>query len=240
MRLDKLLSMQGMTRAQAKRTIASGRIFANGAIVRDAGRHIDPQNVFLDGQPLMAPEKTHLMLNKPAGVVTAASDARFETVFDLLPAELRKKDLCAVGRLDRDVTGLLLFTTDGQLAHRLISPKWTVEKVYRAVVEGLPDGDDAEKFRAGLALSDFVARGADLRVLSPGNGTSLVELTVTEGKFHQVKRMFAAVGHPVLSLTRVSVGGVSVDPALAPGQCRSLNSAEIDRLYALVSLERNA
>lgn len=239
MRLDRLLALKGMTRTEARRAIAAGRVRLRGETVRDAGLHAEAGDVSLDGAPLCVDAELHLMLHKPAGVVTAREDGRFETVFDLLPEKFRRKGLAAVGRLDRDVTGLLLFTTDGQLAHRLISPKWTVEKVYRAEVEGTPDSADLRKFSEGLALDDFVARPAVLRVLRPGE-TALAELTVTEGKFHQVKRMFAAVGHPVKALARIRVGGVLLDPSLAPGEARLLTPAEIDCLYALTRLERKA
>ena len=142
----------------------------------------------------------HLMLHKPAGLLTATTDARQKTVMDLLPEELKRRALGPVGRLDKDVTGLLLLTDDGQLAHRLISPKWTVEKVYLARVEGALDASDIQAFQAGIALSDFTARPARLEILEPDLG----RLTLTEGKFHQVKRMFAARGKPVLRLHRES------------------------------------
>ena len=176
----------------------------------------------------------HLMLHKPAGLLTATTDARQKTVMDLLPEELKRRALGPVGRLDKDVTGLLLLTDDGQLAHRLISPKWTVEKVYLARVEGALDASDIQAFQAGIALSDFTARPARLEILEPDLG----RLTITEGKFHQVKRMFAARGKPVLRLHRESVGGVSLDSALECGKFRPLTAEEEGALYALVRMER--
>ena len=234
MRLDKLLTAAGLTRAQAKRAVAEGRARVNGEAVRDAGLHVDGAEVLLDGRPVTEPGEVYWMLHKPAGLLTATTDAHQKTVMDLLPEELKRRALGPVGRLDKDVTGLLLLTDDGQLAHRLISPKWTVEKVYLARVEGALDASDIQAFQAGIALSDFTARPARLEILEPDLG----RLTITEGKFHQVKRMFAARGKPVLRLHRESVGGVSLDPALECGKFRPLTAEEEIALYALVRMER--
>jgi len=233
-RLDKLLSATGVSRAEARGAIRAGRVRVGGEVVRDAGMHAEAKDVLVDGRPLKPPGELYLMLNKPAGVVTAARDNVSDTVFSLLPDEFRRRDPSPVGRLDKDVTGLLLFTTDGELLHRLISPKRTVEKVYLAEVEGTPGADDARMFAEGVRLSDFTAKPARLEVT--GDGLALV--TVTEGKFHQVKRMFAAIGHPVLSLKRLSVGGVTLDPALPEGGFRMLNESEVSALYAAAGLER--
>lgn len=236
MRLDKFLSAQGLSRKQARAAIASGQVSVNGEVQGDPGFILDPisARVLFQGRALGYQRHMHLMLHKPAGLLTAATDARQKTVMDLLPEELRRRALGPVGRLDKDVTGLLLLTDDGQLAHRLISPKWTVEKVYLARVEGALDAADIQAFQAGIALSDFTARPARLEILEPDLG----RLTITEGKFHQVKRMFAARGKPVLRLHRESVGGVSLDPALECGKFRPLTAEEEIALYALVRMER--
>lgn len=236
MRLDKFLSAQGLSRKQARAAIASGQVSVNGEIQGDPGFILDPisAQVLFQGRALGYRRHMHLMLHKPAGLLTATTDARQKTVMDLLPEELKRRALGPVGRLDKDVTGLLLLTDDGQLAHRLISPKWTVEKVYLARVEGALDASDIQAFQAGIALSDFTARPARLEILEPDLG----RLTLTEGKFHQVKRMFAARGKPVLRLHRESVGGVSLDPALECGKFRPLTAEEEIALYALVRMER--
>lgn len=236
MRLDKFLSAQGLSRKQARAAIASGQVSVNGEVQGDPGFILDPisAQVLFQGRALGYRRHMHLMLHKPAGLLTATTDARQKTVMDLLPEELKRRALGPVGRLDKDVTGLLLLTDDGQLAHRLISPKWTVEKVYLARVEGALDASDIQAFQAGIALSDFTARPARLEILEPDLG----RLTITEGKFHQVKRMFAARGKPVLRLHRESVGGVSLDPALECGKFRPLTAEEEGALYALVRMER--
>lgn len=236
MRLDKFLSAQGLSRKQARAAIASGQVLVNGEVQGDPGFILDPisAQVLFQGRALGYRRHMHLMLHKPAGLLTATTDARQKTVMDLLPEELKRRALGPVGRLDKDVTGLLLLTDDGQLAHRLISPKWTVEKVYLARVEGALDAADIQAFQAGIALSDFTARPARLEILEPDLG----RLTITEGKFHQVKRMFAARGKPVLRLHRESVGGVSLDPALECGKFRPLTAEEEGALYALVRMEQ--
>ena len=235
MRLDKLLTTAGLTRAQAKRAVAEGRARVNGEVARDAGLRVDGMQVLLDGRPVSEPGEVYWMLNKPAGVLTAVRDAREKTAFALLPEDVRRREPSPIGRLDRDVTGLLLFTTHGELLHRLISPRYAVEKVYIARVEGTPDASDAEKLAAGIAFSDFTARPARLEVLEEG----LVRLTVTEGRYHEVKRLLAAVGHPVSSLARAAMGGVYLDAALKAGEGRPLTDDEVARLLRAARLEAN-
>ena len=239
MRLDRALTLAGYTRSEARAMIARGRVRAGEIVTRDAGLDVRPQDVFLDGAPIDAEAEVYLMLNKPAGVVTATEDKTFPTVLSLLPEKYRRRGPGPVGRLDRDVTGLVLLTTDGQLAHRLISPKWKAEKRYRAACEGALTEADVAAFAAGVALSDFTARPAKLEILSSG-ATSAAEVTLTEGKFHQVKRMFAAVGHPLISLARLRIGCVALDPALAPGEFRRLTAEEVTGLRRLTGLEEEA
>lgn len=235
MRLDKCLSIAGYTRKQAKALIRAGRVSVNGATVTDPQANTPGAAVAVDGRPLDLRTHLHLMLNKPQGYITATEDARGKTVMELIPNNLRRAGLGPVGRLDKDVTGLILLTTDGQLAHRLISPRWTVEKVYRAEVRGPLDDTFIRRMEQGLPLSDFTARPAKLTILSSGK-TSLCELTLTEGKYHQVKRMFAALERPVETLSRLSIAGVRLDDALKEGECRELTVAETARLYAAVAL----
>ena len=230
MRLDRAVSLSGLTRSEAKKAVAAGRARVNGLVVRDPAAQVDPAAVTVDGGAPVEAGYTYIMAHKPAGVLTATEDRRLPTVMDLLPDALRRRGLGPVGRLDRDVTGLVLLTDDGQLAHRLISPKWKAEKLYRAACEGRLTEDDVRAFAGGVALSDFTARPASLHILEAGDGRSLADVILTEGKFHQVKRMFAAVGHPLVSLQRLRIGSLSLDPDLQPGAWRRLTESEVAAL----------
>ena len=235
-RLDKAVALTGMTRTEARKAIAAGRVQVNGQAARDQGMQVEPRDVTVDGRPVEVPGEIYLMIHKPAGVVTATEDRALPTVSDLLPESVRRRGPGPVGRLDRDVTGLVLMTTNGQLAHRLISPKWKAEKVYRARCEGELTEADVEAFASGMALSDFVALPAKLEILSAGGGESLADVVLTEGKFHQVKRMFAAVGHPLLGLERLRIGPIALDESLAPGEWRMLTAEEAAALLAQCGL----
>ena len=228
-RLDKLLSENGLSRKQAGQVIRAGRVKVDGEVVRDAAHTLDADTarVTLDGEALSTEKHLHLMLNKPAGCLTATEDGRGATVMDLLPEPLRKRGLGPVGRLDKDVTGLILLTTDGQLAHRLISPRWKMDKKYLATVEGRLDEACVRRFLEGVPLKDFTCEPAGLRILHAGDEESLCEVTVHEGKYHQVKRMLASRGAPVVYLRRERIGALSLDPALAPGQWRELTEVEV-------------
>jgi 16S rRNA pseudouridine516 synthase len=238
-RLDRLLGLMGEgTRSQARAMIRAGRVTVDGAAPRDPGLVVDPARaaVALDGRALAYRRHRHVMLHKPAGVLTAAMDAKAGTVMDLLPPLYRACGCMPVGRLDRDTEGLLLLTTDGALAHRLLSPKSGVEKVYLARVDGPLDARDVSAFAAGLALSDFAALPATLTILESGPASARALCAVREGKFHQVKRMFAARGRTVTALKRLSIGPLTLDDALAPGAHRALTQAETAALRAAVGL----
>ena len=235
MRLDRALTLAGCTRSEARAMIAAGRVRVGETVARSAGLDARVEDIFLDGAPLDAEPEIYLMLNKPAGVVTATEDKHLPTVVSLLPERYRRRKIGPVGRLDRDVTGLVLLTTDGQLAHRLISPKWKAEKRYRAECEGTLTEADVRAFAEGVTLSDFTARPAGMAILSAGE-ISVADVTLTEGKFHQVKRMFAAIGHPLNSLRRLQIGCVELDEALAPGEFRKLTSEEIAGLKRMTGL----
>ena len=226
-RLDKFLCDGGAgTRSQVKAILKCGRVTVDGKTERDGSRKIDPaiQSVTLDGVPVGMRRRTVLMLNKPAGYVTATEDAREKTVMELLPPQYRQ--LKPVGRLDKATEGLLLFTDDGDLLHRLISPKKEVPKVYYARHEGVATGADVESFREGLTLADgTVCRSAELEPL--GEGESLI--TVCEGKYHQVRRMMASRRMHVLYLERRQEGTLTLGD-LPRGQVRELSEAEIGAL----------
>lgn len=235
MRLDKYLAdtRSDLTRTAARDILAQGRVQVNGIIVRQPGFSL-PANasVTLDGREITPQGPVYLMMHKPAGLITAREDAYSKTVFSILPQEFMVKDLCAVGRLDRDTTGLLLFTTNGQLAHRLISPRFIVEKTYVARVDGILKPEHILRMQEGIVLSDFTSRPAKLEIVAQDLG----RLTVTEGKYHQVKRMFGALGCPVLSLHRERIGPVILDPSLSPGQVRSLTPEEVTSLLTLTGM----
>ena len=225
-RLDKFLCDSGAgTRSQVKAMVKSGRVWVDGVPERDSSRKIDPavQTVTLDGVPLRGSRRIVGMLNKPAGFVTATEDASQRTVMELLPGELVRQGIKPVGRLDKDTEGLLLFTNDGDLLHRLISPKKEVPKVYYARHEGTAGAEDAEAFRAGLTLRDgTVCLPAKLEPLGAGES----RITVCEGKYHQVRRMMASRGMTVTYLERQREGTLGLGD-LPRGQFRELTEAEI-------------
>ena len=228
-RLDKFLCDCGVgTRSQVKAILKAGRVCVDGKTERDNGRKIDPktQTVCLDGEILQTVGRVVVMLNKPAGFVTATEDATEKTVMELLPDEYRHMDLKPIGRLDKQTEGLLLFTNDGDLLHRLISPKKEVPKLYYARHQGTATQDDVQAFAKGLTLGDgTVCLPAVLEPLGPGE--SLV--TVCEGKYHQVRRMLASRGMPVDYLERRQEGNLSLGD-LPRGQVRKLTDAEVAAL----------
>ena len=236
-RVDRILGMAGTARSEAKKWIAAGRVAVDGVPVRDPGAKARPDQVTLDGRPVAAEPEIYVMINKPAGYVTATEDRKFPTVADLLPEKYQRRRIGPVGRLDRDVTGLVIMTTDGEMAHRLISPKWKAEKTYRAECAGRLTDQHAAAFAQGMQLSDFTAQPARLEILSADEEASTALVTLTEGKFHQVKRMFAACERPLTRLSRIRIGCVRLDPGLAEGECRPLTAEEIAGLKALTGLK---
>ena len=228
-RLDKFLCDSGVgTRSQVKAILKSGRVTVDGKPEKDGSRKIDPDkgSVCLDGEPLGGRRRAVVMLNKPAGYVTATEDPVEKTVMELLPPELKHLDLKPVGRLDKATEGLLLFTNDGDLLHRLISPKKEVPKVYYARHEGSAGEEDIAAFAAGLTLRDgTVCLPAKLQPLGPGE--SLV--TVCEGKYHQVRRMMASRDMTVLYLERRQEGDLTLGD-LPRGAVRELTGEELESL----------
>ena len=246
MRLDKYLAEMGEgTRQEVKAFIRKGRVMVNDVPVKKPEAKVEEGKdlVTLDGRKIPYQKYQYYMLNKPAGVITATTDSRDRTVLDLL-GEDRRKDLFPVGRLDKDTEGLLLITNDGPLAHRLLSPKKHVDKCYYAKVRGEVTGEDVEQFAQGLFLAGLgeekeeKTMPARLEILKTASAAgkeapgivSEILLTIQEGKFHQVKRMFQAVGKEVLYLKRLSMGSLKLDPELAPGQYRELTKEEMERL----------
>ena len=228
-RLDKIISATGKkSRREVKLLVKQGRILVDGIPAASADMKVDPESaeIIMDGENLGYEKFTYIMLHKPAGVLSAVEDSRQKTVLDLLPEELHKRDLSPVGRLDKDTEGLLLLTNDGALTHRLLSPKSHVDKVYYARVEGKLEESDIAAFREGIALKDFTCMPAGLTILS--DTECLV--TLHEGKFHQVKRMLASRGKPVVYLKRLSMGPLQLDEGLSAGQWRHLTANERNSL----------
>lgn len=230
-RLDKLIASTGRwSRREAKLLIKEGRVLVDGLPAGSGEDKADPEtsSILVDGRDLGYQTYTYLMLHKPAGVLTATEDRRQQTVLDLLAPELRRIGLSPVGRLDKDTEGLLLLTNDGALAHRLLSPRSHVDKVYYARLERPLGREDAEAFAGGITLADGTrCLPAGLELLGDG---SEARITLREGKFHQIKRMAAARGSQVTYLKRLSMGAVTLDEGLAPGEYRPLTAEEVAAL----------
>ena len=235
MRLDKLLSRLGVcSRSECRNLLKAGRVAVHGVIAKNPAMDVMADGeILVDGKRLDIRLCRHVMLYKPSGVLTAREDSRCRTVMDLLPGVYTALECMPVGRLDKDTTGILLLTTDGELAHRLISPARHVDKIYLATVDGELTKEDVKAFQAGIALQDFTALPAKLEILQKNVG----RVTVQEGKYHQIKRMFASVGKPVLALHRSSFGALKLDAGMNPGDYRELNSDEIAALYAAAGLK---
>ena len=235
-RLDKLLAGTGKwSRREVKALVRQGLVRVDGRLAASAEDKLDPAAAIITvaGETISLCRFTYVMLHKPAGVLTATEDRKQPTVLDLLPPELRRIGLAPVGRLDKDTEGLLLLTNDGELAHRLLSPKYHVDKRYLARVDGELSAADAEAFARGMTLGDGQeCLPAGLEVLPD----RVCVVTLREGKFHQVKRMLAARGAPVLYLKRLSMGPLTLDDSLAAGAYRLLRAEEISALYRVCGL----
>lgn len=232
-RLDKVLSNFGFgSRNDVKKLVRAGLVVIDGTTASDASMHVDPENsvITVNGQRLNYRKNIYVMMNKPAGVISATYDARLKTVIDILPEEFACFDLFPAGRLDIDTEGMLLLTNDGHLAHDILSPKKHVEKRYYALINGQVTEEDVRKFAEGVVIDDgYKTMPAELYIIRSGL-RSEIELVLHEGKFHQVKRMFEAVGKKVVYLKRIQMGGLKLDEALEPGECRELTADEVQLL----------
>ena len=239
-RLDRWLTSLGEgSRSQVKKWITDGAVAVDGRTAADPAEHFETETsgLAIAGRPVDGRLERHLMMNKPAGVLTAARDKKQRTVMDLVDGVYRSVGCMPAGRLDMDTTGLLLLTTDGELNHRLLSPGRHVAKRYRAEVTGRLTEDAVRLFASGMELGDFTAKPAELSILSASDGGSLAEVVITEGKYHQVKRMFSAAGHEVTRLERLSFGPLELDPALGPGEYRELSAGELAALRRAAGME---
>ena len=233
-RLDKVLSSQNYgSRREIGSMAKRGRITVNGQVAKDPARKVEPEqdHIAVDGKTVSFQRYVYYMLHKPAGVLSAARDARAQTVLDLLPPDMRRRNLFPAGRLDKDTEGLLILTDDGDFAHRMLSPKKHIFKEYHAVLDKPIGSADIDAFAAGLALSDMTCLPAAVQVLEESD-TPLVSIAICEGKFHQVKRMFAARGATVTYLKRVRIGDLWLDETLEKGAARPLTEAERNAIFA--------
>ena len=237
MRLDKFLAHTGFgSRKDVKALVRGRRVHVKGELERDPQRHIDPDEdeITVDGAMVLYTKYVYLMLNKPPDVVSAVWDPDWETVSDLAAKSTGIEGLFPVGRLDKDATGLIILTNDGIFTHRATSPKKNVEKVYLTEVEGVLNETDAEAFKSRITIDGgYLCRPAKLEILSSGP-QSRAFVTLTEGKFHQVKRMFQARGKRVISLKRVSFGGIPLPKDLPEGEVRPLSDEDIEIIKPLL------
>jgi 16S rRNA pseudouridine516 synthase len=229
-RLDKLLANSGFgTRKGVKDVLKLGTVQVDGKIVKDGSIHVNPQKseIKVNDEKLNYRKYIYLMMNKPAGVISATHDGKHRTVIDIMPEEYKHFEPFPVGRLDIDTEGLLIITNDGELTHELLSPKKHVPKTYFARVQGRVNEEDIMTFKEGVVLDDgYLTMPAQLDILIEGD-ISEINLTIKEGKFHQVKRMFEAVGKKVIYLKRIKMGSLHLDEELELGGCKEINRDEV-------------
>ena len=231
-RIDKYLSSQmNMSRAEAKKLLRGGGVTVNGAAVTKAEHQLDAEadRVCVGGDPVGYQKHLYLMMNKPAGVISASRDPRDRTVIDLLPEELRRSGLFPAGRLDKDTTGFVLITDDGPFAHEILSPRRHVPKNYTVWTRERLTEADEDRFRAGLTVGETVFAPAELAYEGPEEAEPLhrYSVTIREGRYHQIKIMFSSLGAPLCRLRRNRIGALALDPSLAPGQARPLTPSEL-------------
>ena len=230
-RLDKIISSQfNMSRSIARKVIRYGRVTVDGKIIRDPAFAADPQKNAIEfrGQALEFKEHIYLLLNKPKGVLSASEDKKRETVVDLVPPELKRKGLFPVGRLDRDTTGFLIITDDGDFSHQVLSPKKSIYKTYRVTLDGEINDEIIQKFADGITLADGTkCRPAILKPIEK----NYVEIKITEGRYHQIKRMFGTVNLGVNELERIALGNLFLPENLPVGSCRELSKDELRQIF---------
>ena len=231
MRLDNLLAQEKISRKTMKQALLKKEILVDGQVTISLAQNVDTglQELIFQDRKIQGYEHTYLMLHKPSGVVTASKDKRLPTVMDLLPQHLQSDQLYAIGRLDRDTTGLLLLTNNGPLGFQLLHPQYHVDKTYQVEVNGLLTPDYIQQFKDGIIFLDGTScKPAQLEILSSSPSLSRATITISEGKFHQVKKMFLSVGVKVTALKRVQFGDFTLDSELAEGQYRPLNQEELE------------
>ncbi len=238
-RLDKVLSNLGYgSRKEIKSIVKAGLVTIDGKIIKDSSMQIDPNKniITVNGEEVFYRKFIYLMMNKPQDVISATFDNYDTTVIDIIDPSYAVFEPFPVGRLDKDTVGLLILTNDGELNHRLISPKWHVDKVYYAKIDKKIGESDIKAFEKGIVLDDgYKCMPAKLNILKAEDTGSEIEVTIQEGKFHQVKRMFESVGKKVIYLKRIEFGPLDLDESLEEGEYRELSEIEIDSLFKAVS-----
>lgn len=231
-RIDKIIASQGLySRSDVKYLVSRKRVAVDGKVITSSGQKADAEKnvITIDGKPLTVKKQIYLMLHKPKGYVSATEDKKQQTVLALVPQEYRGRDLFPAGRLDKDTTGLMLLTDDGVLAHNILSPKKHVQKVYRVELD-IPVTEEMQRgFAAGVELNDGVCKAAKLVII----GKKTAEVTLSEGRYHQIKRMFGCYGAKVTELHRLAMGNLYLPADLAEGDCRELTEEELKALQQL-------
>ncbi|MDO5707491.1 MAG: pseudouridine synthase [Andreesenia angusta] len=232
-RIDKILGNMGYgSRKELKKIAKTGAIRVNGKPIKDSSTKVDPdeEEIYFYDEEVIAREYIYLMLNKPKGFISATEDYLHDTVLDLIDQNYLIFDIFPVGRLDKDTEGLLILSNDGQFAHNILSPKKNIKKKYYAIIDGRVNEEDIELFEEGIVLDDgYQTLPADLKIIKSGRNSE-IELIITEGKYHQVKRMFEAIDKKVIYLKRLSIGGLNLDKNLELGEYRELNEEEIKNI----------
>lgn len=241
LRLDRMLSSQGIgSRKEIKQQLSHGNITVNGKVVKSAAVKVDTDKdiVRQGGKTITYSEYIYIMMNKPSGVISASNDPKAETVINLLPEELLRPGLFPAGRLDKDTEGFMLITDDGGFAHNILSPKRHVDKSYFAVIDGTLTDDDMSRFETGLDIGEGItSMPAQISFAeSLSDGKAAYNVVIHEGKFHQIKRMFFALGREVLYLKRTAIGNLPLDDTLEPGDSRALSDEEIDKIARKATL----
>jgi 16S rRNA pseudouridine516 synthase len=228
-RIDKIIASQGLySRSDVKYMVNKKRITIDGKVVTSASQKadVDKNEIMLDGKPFVVKKQIYLMLNKPKGYVSATEDKKQQTVLELVPPALKGRDLFPAGRLDKDTTGLMIITDDGVLAHNILSPKKHVQKIYRVELD-IPVTEEMQKgFAEGVELNDGVCKDAKLTIL----GEKTAEVTLREGRYHQIKRMFGCFGAKVVELHRIAMGELFLPDDLPEGECRELTEEDLVKL----------
>ena len=235
-RLDKILASQGtLSRRDVKEIMKKGRVSVNGTVVKDSSIKVDiyKDEVCLDGEKIALKKHIYIMMNKPQGVVSASEGEKEETVVDLVPNEFYRKGLFPAGRLDKDTTGFVLITDDGDFAHKVLSPKNHIFKTYLARLDHELSESDIRMLENGITLGDgTILKEAKVEIVEQSD-TPLVKIMICEGKYHQVKRMFAAAGNRVVALHRSKMGELELDSALNPGECREITPEELQKIQKI-------
>lgn len=231
-RIDKIISSQmNISRNDARSLIKGGSVSCDGSVVTDSAFKADAEKseITVNGKPLFYKEHIYIMMNKPEGVVSATNDPKTKTVIDIVPESMKRKNLFPAGRLDKDTVGFMLITDDGDFAHRILSPSKHVEKTYVAHLRDVLSGEGKAILEKGAVLSDGT-ECMDARVRIIDDEGKKVEITIREGKYHQIKRMFASVGNEVVFLKRIAMGGLPLDDSLLPGECREISAEELEMI----------